>query len=357
MSSTSPESASVPAAFWARTQTGVAPNRNKTRKKYATRFGVMMIPFFMLSLSKLACLLARPALDDNFGFGKKFDGVAALAVKDAEETLFPAAEGEIGHRSGNADIDADIPRRGLVSEFAGGGTAGGEKRGLVAVGAAAQKFHGVVNRIGMNQTEHGTEDFRVAKRAGGRQAIEDGWREEIAGFVAGNFRIAPVENGLRAFANACGDERLDALLALFSDDRTHLDAGVQAIADANCGSGVRDGVAESFLRFANCDGNGNCKAALARAAEGAVADDLCGQLHVGIGEHNDVILRAALALHTLAAGCGARVHMLRDRRGTYETDCAYLRMVAQRIHHRAAAINKVHDSFREAGLLQEFEGT
>src|SRR5712664_1273451 len=267
MSSTSPESASVPAAFWARTQTGVAPNRNKTRKKYATRFGVMMIPFFMFSLSKLACLLARPALHDNFGFGEKFDGVAALAVKDAEETLFPAAEGEIGHRSGDADIDADIPRRGLVAEFAGGGTAGGEKRGLVTVGAAAQKFHGFIDRIGVNETEYRAKDLRVGKLAGGRQAIKDGWSKEITGFVSGNFGVAAIEDGLCAFVDAGGNKRLDALLALFGDDRTHLDAGVEAIADANCGGGVGDGVAESFLRFANRDGNGNGQAALTRAAK------------------------------------------------------------------------------------------
>ena len=135
----------------------------------------------------------------------------------------------------------------------------------------------------MNQAEYGTENFRVGKLAGGRQAVEDGRREEITGFVPGNFRVAPVENGFCAFADACGNERLDALLALIGDDRTHLNSRVQAIADANCGSGVRDGITKSFLRFANRDGDRNGEAALARAAEGAVADDLRRQFHVGIG--------------------------------------------------------------------------
>src|SRR5882672_1907711 len=160
---------------------------------------------------ELARFLARPALDDDFGFGEKFNGVASLPVKDAEETLFPSAEWEIGHRGGDTDIDANIPRGGLVAEFAGGGTAGGEERGLVTVGAAAQKIHGFVNRIGMNQTEHGTEDFRVGKLAGGRQVIKDGRGEEIAGFVAGDFRVTAVENGFCAFADACGNKRFDAL--------------------------------------------------------------------------------------------------------------------------------------------------
>jgi len=97
------------------------------------------------SILKLARFLARPALDDDFGFGEKFNGVASLAVEDAEEAFFPSAEREIGHGCGDADIDADIPGRRLIAEFAGGGAAGGEERGLVAVGAAAQKIHGFVN--------------------------------------------------------------------------------------------------------------------------------------------------------------------------------------------------------------------
>src|SRR6266404_4849050 len=284
---------------------------------------------------ELARFLARPALDDDFGFGEKFDGVAPLAVKNSEEAFFPSAEGKISHRGGDADIDADIPRGGLVAEFASGGTAGGEKRGLVTVRAAAQKFHGFVNRIGMNQTEHGTEDFRVGKLAGGTPAIENGWREEIAGFVAENSCVAAIENGFCAFADAVGNKRLDALLALFGDDRTHLDAGVQAIADANRSSSVCDGITESFLRLANRDGDRNGEASLARASERAVADDLRRQLHVGIGENNHVILGAALALHALAAGRGARVNMLGDWGGTNEADRAHLRMVAQRINNGA----------------------
>src|SRR6266850_215331 len=182
---------------------------------------------------ELARFLARPALDDDFGFGEKLDGVAALAVENSEEAFFPAAEREIGHRGGDTDIDADIPRRGLVAEFAGGGTAGGEERGLVTVGAAAQKFHGFIDRIGVNETEYRAKDFRVGKLAGGRQAIKDGRSKEITGFVSGNFGVAAIEDGLCAFVDAGRNKRLDALLALFGDDRTHLDARVQAIADAN----------------------------------------------------------------------------------------------------------------------------
>ena len=119
---------------------------------------------------------------------------------------------------------------------------------------------------------------------------------------------------------------------------------------------MRDGVAESFLRFANGDGDGNGEAALAGAAERAVADDLRGEFHVRIGKNDDVIFRAALALHAFAAGGGARVDMLGDGSGADETDGANLRMVAERVDDIAAAVDQVDDAFGKAGFFEEFEG-
>ena len=65
---------------------------------------------------------------------------------------------------------------------------------------------------------------------------------------------------------------------------------------------MSDGIAERFLCVADGDGNAHGEAALAGAAERAVADDLRGEFHVGIGKNDDVIFCAALALHALAAG-------------------------------------------------------
>src|SRR5207245_11256166 len=127
-----------------------------------------------------------------------------------------------------------------------------------------------------------------------------------------------------------GYRRFDSLLARPRDHRAHLNASVEAIADANRGSGLRDGIAESFLRFADGDGNGNRQAALTRAAKRTVADDLGRQLHVRVGQNDYVILRPALALHALAAGRGARIDVFGDRRGADKADGAHLRMVTKR---------------------------
>ena len=118
---------------------------------------------------------------------------------------------------------------------------------------------------------------------------------------------------------------------------------------------MRDGIAERFLRFANGDGNGNGKAALAGAAKRAVADDLRCKLHVCIGQDDHMILCAALALHAFATGGRARINMPGDGSRADKTNRANLRMVAERIDHVAAAVDEVYDSFWQAGLVEEFK--
>ncbi len=129
---------------------------------------------------ELAGFLARPALDDDLGLGEKFHGVAPLAMENAEETFFPAAEGKIGHRRGYPDIDADISCGRFVTELARGGSARGKERSLVSVGAATKKFHGFINRVGVNQAEYGAEDFRIGKLAGGGQSVQNRGRQKIS---------------------------------------------------------------------------------------------------------------------------------------------------------------------------------
>ncbi len=47
--------------------------------------------------------------------------------------------------------------------------------------------------------------------------------------------------------------------------------------------------------------------------------------------------------------------MLRDGSGADKTDGADLRMVAQGVDHVAAAVDEIHDSFGQAGFLEEFK--
>ena len=125
-------------------------------------------------------------------------------------------------------------------------------------------------------------------------------------FVFRNLRVAAVEQNLRALLLAEADQRFDALFALRRDHRAHLHAIFEAVADFEFRSGIGDRIAKSLLRFADGDCDGDGKTALSGATEGAVADDLRGHRHVGVGENDDVILGSALALAALALFAGAR---------------------------------------------------
>src|ERR1700722_17235539 len=59
-------------------------------------------------------VLFGPAFDHYLLVGVELDGIAALPVEIAEETIFPPAEGEIGHRRGDSDVDADVSGRSLI---------------------------------------------------------------------------------------------------------------------------------------------------------------------------------------------------------------------------------------------------
>jgi hypothetical protein len=143
----------------------------------------------------------------------------------------------------------------------------------------------------------------------------------------GNLRVAAVEQNFCALLFAEADQRFDALFALRRDHRAHLHAFVEAVADFEFGGGVGDGVAERLLRFADGDGDGDGEATLAGASEGAVADDLRGHRHVGVGKNDDVILGSALALARLPLAASARVDVARDRSRSDEADGADFGMV------------------------------
>src|SRR3984957_3297125 len=295
-----------------------------------------------------------PTFDDYFFVGVELDGVAALAVEIAEETVFPSAEGEVGHGRGYADVDSDVAGGSFVTKAAGGSSARGEQRRLVAVGAALKEGEGVVHVVGVDEAKDGAEDFRVGEVAGFGNVVEDGGLDEVAGFVARDFGVASVEQNFCALLFAEADERFDALFALRRDYGAHLDAIFETVADFEFGSGVGDGVAKSFLRFADGDCHRDGEAALARASESAVADDLRGHGHVGVGEDDDVVFRAALALAAFALFAAAGVDVACDRSRADEADGADFGVVDERVDYGLAAVDEADDAFGQAGFFEQF---
>src|SRR6185295_2918481 len=78
--------------------------------------------------------VSKPSRNRNFLVGVEIERVAAVDLEVAEEAVARAAEGEVGHRRRDADVDADHRRGGPMAEFSGRLAAGREDRGGVRVG-------------------------------------------------------------------------------------------------------------------------------------------------------------------------------------------------------------------------------
>src|SRR5690242_4860930 len=127
-----------------------------------------------------------PSLNDDFLVGIELDRIATLGMHDAKEAIFPAAEGKIRHRCGYADVNADVPGRGLVTKFSRCRSAGGKERSLVAERAARQKLECLVNSVGMDQAEHRPEDFSVSQGTVRGKPIQQCGANKVSGLVLGD---------------------------------------------------------------------------------------------------------------------------------------------------------------------------
>jgi hypothetical protein len=85
---------------------------------------LVFMPSAALEFSRF---LPRPTLYNYFRFGIELYCVASLPMQNTEKTIFPSTEWEVRHGRGDANVDADISRRRLVTEFSCGGATGGKK--------------------------------------------------------------------------------------------------------------------------------------------------------------------------------------------------------------------------------------
>ena len=138
-----------------------------------------------------------PAFDDDFGLGVEFNAVAALGVQVAEETFFPSTKGKEGHGGGNAEVDADVARVRFITKLAGGGAAGREDAGHVAVVAAIDQFDGLIHVVDRHQAQYRSEQFGPREFTFRFHAIQDGGEEEAAVFVSPGRFFSAIDNHAR----------------------------------------------------------------------------------------------------------------------------------------------------------------
>src|SRR6266576_4844776 len=303
---------------------------------------------------ELSRVFLGPALDNNLLVGIELDRNASLAVEIAKKAVLPPAKRKVRHGRSDPDVDADVARRRLIAKAARRRSARCEQRRLIPVGTALQEGERFIHVIRVHQAQYRPEDFRICDFAGCRNIIKDGRLHEVAALALRNPRIAAIKQNFRPLLLSYPDERFHSFLTLRSDHRPHLNAIFDPVSDLKLRGSVRDRITKCLLRFSDCDRDGNSKAALPRTAEGAVADNLCGHGHVGIGQHDHVILRSSLTLATFALLSGSRVYVARNRSRSHEADGTGFGMINQSVYRRLAAIDEIHHTLRQPGLFEQF---
>ena len=101
------------------------------------------------------------------------------------------------------------------------------------------------------------------------------------------------------------------------------------------------------------DQRGDGHAALAGRPEAGVDRGVGGQVEVGVGQHEHVVLGAAERLHPLAVGGAGLVDVAGDRRRPDERDRLDVGVDQQRVHGLLVAVDHVHHAVRKTGLLPE----
>ncbi len=161
---------------------------------------------------------------------------------------------------------------------------------------------------------------------------------------------------MRAFSQAFVDHVLDAGSALRGDDRTHLNAILQPVADYPLLCGFHQGGGEVFTSLlAYRDDQGGCQAALPGVAEDAVGDDLGSHLQVGVRQDDQGILRPALCLDALAGGRAAGIDVPRHLGRADEAHCRDAGMVQNGVDRFRGAVDQVDHPRREGKLLEQAE--
>ena len=135
---------------------------------------------------------------------------------------------------------------------------------------------------------------------------------------------------------------------LAGDERAHLDAVIEAVADLDLRQPRLDRLDELSSRVADRDDLGDRHAALAGRAVRGADRRIGGHVDVGVGEDDHVVLRPAERLHALAVLRAGLVDVARDRRRADEADRGDVRVLEQRVDRDLVAVDDVEDAVREA---------
>ena len=120
----------------------------------------------------------------------------------------------------------------------------------------------------MHQAQDRAEDLDTSNLAARIDVVQHRRANEVAALVAGDRGVASIDEGPGPLVHPFADQRLDALLALSRDNRSHLDPWLDPVADLTHLGHVADPISEFAACLADCDRHRGRQAALSGTAKG-----------------------------------------------------------------------------------------
>ena len=283
--------------------------------------------------------LVGPASGHDLGAGVERHALGAVDVMIAEQRVLPAAEAVEGHRHGDRHVDADHADLDAALELAGCLAGVGEDRGPVGVGVGVDERDRIVERRNPHHAQQRPEDLVAVDLHVGGDVVEQ--RRPDPESVAAQGVLATVDDDVGGGALDVAD---DPVACGRGDDRTHLGVGLEAGTDADRERLRAQALDELVAGVADRDGDADGHAALAGGPVAGGDEVVGGEVEIGVGHHDRVVLGPAQSLHALAGRRGALVNVLGDRGRADERDRRDVRMVEQRVNRDLVPVHDVEDA-------------
>src|SRR5580658_3501344 len=156
--------------------------------------------------------------------------------------------------SWHGKIDAHHTYRDLGNEALGPISIAREDGNRVALVMEIRVAQRLLEGLGANDLQHGTEDLVLIALHGRCSVIDQTWPQEEPLLMTRQAPASPVDDQLSALVDSQLDVAFDLLLVFGGDDRTHMRAGITGGADAQPGNLFEQAFANRLGRFLT-DGN------------------------------------------------------------------------------------------------------
>ncbi len=291
---------------------------------------------------------------DSFELGVEVDGGGAhFAV--AAGGVFAAAEGGLEFEAGGGVVDVDDAGFEAAGELEGAGEIFGGEAGGQAELRLVGDLDGVVEILGLDDGEDGTEDFFL-----GDAHVRSHIREDGGGEIEAVVELRPREafaagEEFGAFLLGEGDVVGDFFEEGFIEDGRDLGVGIEAVADAELGGAfdefIQERVVDGFEK--DCAGGGG--AFVAGGPECADGEVGGGAVEVGIFEDDVGVFPAHFQADADEAVSALAGDGFADLDGAGEGNCLDAGIAGEWFADiGAVAGEEIEDAGGQAGFVEDF---